>query len=77
MIRFQIYLTKTQKLTLGRLNRSKATPVSELVRRAIDEFIFRETQNSITINLEKFSGIWKDREDLPDFNAIRTSLDRS
>jgi len=76
MIRFQIYLTKVQKQILSELSRAKSTSVTELVRRAIDEYILREKEKSVASNLDKFFAMLSDCKGLPDFKAIRASLDR-
>lgn len=39
VIRYNIYLTVEQKKTLERLSEHTGAPVSELVRRAIDNYI--------------------------------------
>lgn len=79
MVRMQINLTEKQRDALRDLARQTGQKQSELVRRAIDEFICRfkppEHMDRLTL-LQQARGIWKDRDDLPDFRALRGEFDR-
>lgn len=76
MKRTQIYLTKEEQLELEALSESKGTSKSSLIRKAVDEYI---EKNSDKHNKEVFKrtfGMWKNRNDLPDFNKLRKEWDR-
>jgi Arc/MetJ-type ribon-helix-helix transcriptional regulator len=50
---------------------------SELIREAVDRLIDEEGRNRREAVLREAAGMWKDREDLPDFTAMRTEWDRN
>jgi predicted transcriptional regulator len=72
----QIYLTEKQLASLHNLARQTGQKQSELIRRAIDDFIDRHQPRDRQAALEQAWGIWKDRDDLPDFQALRGEFDR-
>jgi hypothetical protein len=45
------------------------------VTKALQEFIARREQRDTV--LKAAAGLWKDRDDLPDFDAIRSEWDRT
>lgn len=78
MIRSQIYLTEVELQTLHKLMSETGRSQSELIREAIDRFLenrLLEKQNKLSI-LRAVKGIWADRDDLPNFSAIREEWDR-
>jgi hypothetical protein len=77
MIRTQIYLTENQRDKLVTIAKTVGKKQSELIREAIDRLIDQRSQGRREFVLRKAAGIWKDRKDLPDFNAIRAEWDRS
>ena len=80
MIRTQVYLTAEQREALRELSRRTGRTLSALIRRAVDDFLSKfeslDIQERRAI-LERVHGIWKDRDDLPDFQALRRELDRN
>jgi hypothetical protein len=76
MVRTQIYLTAKERDALRDLARQTGKKQSELIRRAIDDFIERNQPKDRRAALEQAWGIWKDRDDLPDFAALRREFDR-
>lgn len=76
MVRMQIYLTEKQRAALRNLARQTGKKQSELIRRAIDDFIDRYQPRDRLAIMEQAWGIWKDRDDLPDFQALRREFDR-
>lgn len=76
MVRTQIYLTEKEREALRRLARQTGRKQSELIRRAIDDFLDRHQPRDRRAMLEQARGMWKDRDDLPDFEALRREFDR-
>ena len=76
MIRTQIYLTDQQRFKLSLLSKHKGKKQSELIREAIDQLIEQASQERREVVLRKTAGIWKNRLDIPDFEATRSEWDR-
>ena len=58
MERTQIYLTQEQKEALATLSHEKGTPMAELIRSAVDEFLIRHHRDSRRqVILETFGAI--------------------
>ncbi|MDW7761924.1 MAG: CopG family transcriptional regulator [Acidobacteriota bacterium] len=76
MVRTQIYLTGRQRDELAAIAKTVGKKQSELIREAVDRLIDEEGRNRREIVLREAAGIWKDREDLPDFRAMRAEWDR-
>lgn len=77
MIRTQVYLTPAQMEALRRIAQRSGRKQSELIRDALDAFIAERSDQSRDAVLSRAAGMWKDRDDLPDFAALRRELDRS
>lgn len=77
MIRTQIYLTDRQRNELAAIAKTVGKKQSELIREAVDRLIAQEGRTHREVLLRKTAGIWKDREDLPDFRALRNEWDRN
>lgn len=78
MIRTQVYLTEWEHQKIGVLSQDLGLSQSALIREAIDQFIHKKTEASKehqTI-LKEARGLWANREDLPDFGALREEWDR-
>jgi RNase adaptor protein for sRNA GlmZ degradation len=76
MIRTQIYLTEEEKSALSSLSTQSGKSLSELIREAVDNLISRYSQSKRQHILDRTAGMWKDREDLPDFDKLRKEWDR-
>lgn len=76
MVRTQIYLTDAEQKGLRSLSRRTGISKSELIRQAIDSFLSGEQELDRTSLLRQARGLWQDRDDLPDFNALRNEFDR-
>jgi hypothetical protein len=77
MVRTQIYLTERERDELARLARSTRRKQSELIRDAVDRLIEQSSRKRRAAVLRAAAGMWKDRDDLPDFAALRRNWDRS
>jgi hypothetical protein len=76
MIRTQIYLTDNEKVALGTLSATTGRPQSELIREAIDSYVAWHGVARREAVLNEAAGLWKERRDLPDFDALRRQWDR-
>ena len=76
MVRTQIYLTQQEKEGLKALARASGKKQSELIREAVDHLIAQFSKIRKQSVLDSAAGIWKNREDLPDFAAVRKEWDR-
>jgi len=77
LIRTQIYLTSEEKKALKALSHRTGKKQSELIREAVDEYLVKRHQSSRQQVLNDVAGLWRDRDDLPDFNELRKEWDRS
>jgi metal-responsive CopG/Arc/MetJ family transcriptional regulator len=77
MVRTQIYLTKRQRNELNAIAKTAGKKQSELIREAVDRLIEEAGCDRREAVLREAAGIWKDRTDLPDFNATRAGWDRN
>ncbi|HLF67420.1 MAG TPA: CopG family transcriptional regulator [Gammaproteobacteria bacterium] len=78
MIRTQVYLTALEQQQLTVLAEQNGIPKSEMIREAIDAFLqakFAEKQDKMKA-IRAAAGMWAERDDLPDFTAIREEMDR-
>jgi metal-responsive CopG/Arc/MetJ family transcriptional regulator len=76
MVRISVYLTEAQDKELTSLARATGKSRSELVREAVDHVIEKYSPQRRKAILERAAGMWKDRDDLPDFEAMRAEWDR-
>ena len=76
MVRTQIYLTEAERDALNALAEATGKKQSELIREAVDRYIDLARGDSRDAILEGAAGMWRDRNDLPDFRAARRTWDR-
>jgi metal-responsive CopG/Arc/MetJ family transcriptional regulator len=77
MVRTQIYLTDHQREELAAIAKTIGKKQSELIREAVDRLIDEEGYTRRKAILHEAAGIWKDRDDLPDFRTTRSEWDRN
>ncbi len=76
MERTQIYLTKEQREALRTIAEQRNKPQSEIIREAIDCYLVDAVKEvDVEKLLEVSFGIWADRDDLPDIEALRQEWD--
>jgi hypothetical protein len=76
MIRTQIYLTEQERTALGLISAETGKAQSEIIREAVDCFIAQSGKAHREAVLGRAAGLWKDRDDLPNFSAVRQGWDR-
>jgi hypothetical protein len=77
MVRTQVYLTSDERAGLELLAENKGVKVSELIHMAVSHLLEQSLPARRDAVLKAAAGLWKDRNDLPDFGAIRSEWDRS
>lgn len=77
MLRTQIYLTERQVERLSAMAKATGKKQSEIIREAVDYLIDQDSSKRRETVLREAAGIWKDRTDLPDFEAVREEWDRN
>lgn len=76
MVRIQIYLTVAEHKALRALTRRTGISRSKLIRRAIDAMLGQEAPLGRNALIQA-RGLWSERQDLPDFAAVRRGMNRS
>ena len=76
MVRTQVYLTRKERDGLSALSRASGKKQSELIREAVDHLLSQSAPQERLKAVKAAAGMWKDRDDLPDFAAIRAEWDR-
>lgn len=76
MVRTQIYLTEEERAGLDSVAKATGKKQSQLIREAVDRFLDMAEGSQRDAILREVAGLWRDREDLPDFGAVRRSWDR-
>ena len=77
MVRTQIYLTQPERQGLAELSKSTGKSFSELIREAVNRLLEQSSGSRKDAVLKAAAGLWKNRDDIPDFRDIRASWDRS
>ena len=76
MVRTQIYLTERQRDELAAIAKHRGKRPSEVIREAVDRFIEQWSRHGRERALREAAGIWSDRSDVPDYEAIRAAWER-
>ena len=76
MVRTQIYLTEEERIGLANISKATGKKQSELIREAVDRYLDLAQGSRRESILREAAGLWRDRDDLPDFAANRRSWDR-
>ena len=76
MVRTQIYLTEEERDGLDAVAKSTNRKQSEIIREVVDRFLDLTHGNRREAILSQAAGMWRNRNDVPDFEAVRHSWDR-
>ncbi len=76
MLTTHITLTDTESRIIQDITRNTGKSQDDVLHEAIEQFIARFTSQDRRTVLRQARGIWKDREDLPDFEVMRQEWDR-
>mgnify|MGYP001244671456 CR=1 FL=1 len=76
MTRTQIHLTATEQEGLRALSKRTGQSQSELIRQAIGLYLSAHKASGHRVLLREGRGLWRDRNDLPEFDALRKGFDR-
>ena len=76
MVRTQIYLTELQRAEIAAIASHSGKRQSAIIREALDRFIEQKSRRRRDAILREAAGIWRDRSDLPDLDALRSGWDR-
>jgi hypothetical protein len=76
VVRTQIYLTKGEYDRIRRAAARTGMTQSEIIRAAVDQWLERSGRINREQLLDSVAGIWRQRNDLPDFAALRREADR-
>ena len=74
--RTQIYLSEQEHENLRVLAKRSGRTQSALIREAVDVFLQRQEAGGRLARLREGRGLWSQRNDLPDWGALRRELDR-
>jgi predicted DNA-binding protein len=77
MIATLINFTEEESAALENIARRIGKSQSELVREAVNQFITQFGQDNRLERLQRASGMWKDRTDLPALKDLRAEWDRA
>jgi predicted DNA-binding protein len=72
----QITLPSIEGERLRELSRRTGRPEEELLRQALDLLTVQLTSQERVDRLRRAKGIWKDREDLPEWSDLREEMNR-
>lgn len=76
MQRTQIYLSEEERQGLQALALRSGRSQSALIREAIDALLAQHQPQGRLARLRQARGLWAERRDLPDWQALRQELDR-
>ena len=79
MRRTQLYLDDDQHAQASRVAAESGQTLSDVVRAALDEYLLRRRRQrkDFLDALGQAAGIWRNREDLPDFARARQETERA
>jgi hypothetical protein len=76
MLEAELDLTEQERTALREISRSTGKSEGQLIREAIDQLIANFQNHDQASKMQKARGIWKDRQDLPNLDQLRSEMDR-
>ncbi len=76
MHRTQVYLTELERKKLAAVSRRTGQTRSELIRHALDRFLEQQSPAARLEAMRSARGMWKDRNDGFDIEALRKEWSR-
>lgn len=76
MLTAEINLTESQTAVLREISERTGKSESEVVQEAVEAYLSDSKRQKRLDLLQQAFGIWKNREDLPDFEKVRAEWDR-
>ena len=76
MLETELILTDQERTALQEISRRTGKSERQLIQEAVDQLIARFRINGRPALMQKARGIWKDRQDLPDLDELRSGWDR-
>jgi Arc/MetJ-type ribon-helix-helix transcriptional regulator len=76
MPRTHVYISEEQTKALKAMASRSGKSQSELIRLAVDRLIGEHDVDQRQAAFRDTAGLWKDRDDLPDFTALRQERNR-
>lgn len=76
MLEAELDLTEQKRIALQEISRRTGKSEGQLIREAIDQLIASFQSNARPELMRKARGIWKDRQDLPALNELRSEWNR-
>ncbi len=76
MLEAELNLTEQERHALQEISRRTGKAEGELIREAVDQLIARFQNGDRLVLMQKAKGIWKDRQDLPTSEELRSEWNR-
>ena len=76
MVEAELNLTEQERNALHEMSRRTGKSEGQLIREAVDQLIARFQNDDRLVPMQKAKGIWKDRQDLPALDELRSEWDR-
>ena len=76
MIDAELDLTEQERIALQEISHHTGKSESELIREAVDQLIARFQSDARPTMMQKARGMWKDRQDLPTSDELRSDWNR-
>ena len=76
MLEAELNLTEQERTALQEISRRTGKSEGQLIREAVDQLIARFQSNARPALMRKARGIWKDRQDLPTLDELRSEWNR-
>jgi hypothetical protein len=76
MLEAELNLTEQERIALQEISRRTGKSEGQLIREAVNQLIARFQSHARPALMRKARGIWKDRQDLPALDELRSEWNR-